>query len=457
LEQAKAAGRRLLQTLSERDRFRLIDFSTDVHSFRDDFVNATPSNISAALRYLDDLDASGSTNISGALEEALRPSRYASDDTREAGMPLVLFMTDGAPTVGDRDPASIAARAARLRGDARVFTFGLGADVNVGLIEQLALEGRGTAHFVRPEENVERSVELLATRLRQPLLTDVRIAVDGGNVRLSRMYPNGVTDVFAGQDLVVLARYEGSGPARVVVTGRQAGTGRREARWTRDVNFPREERDNAFVPRLWATQRIGWLAAEKRRNGASSEIDDEIRRLGERFGIPTEFTSYLVQEPGMVANQNDRLRGMRGDPVSGSAQGKVGGGAGSVAAPSAAPAAVFESARKASAQREARSIAAADAATGDQSADEVRRAGTRMFAHDGDRWVDSRMKAGLQVYKVKAYSRGYFALLDQIAELRDAFAIADHVLVAGKSAAVEVVDDAPELSDTDIRNIVSKW
>lgn len=453
LEQAKAAGRRLLQTLSDRDRFRLIDFSTDVHSFRDGFTYATQDNVSAALRYLDNLEAIGSTNISGALEEALRGSRDRSDDLRESDrLPLVLFMTDGAPTVGDRDPASIASRAARLRGDARVFTFGLGADVNVGLIEQLALEGRGTAHFVRPEENVERSVELLATRLRQPLLTDVRVSVDGDDVRLSRMYPSSPVDVFAGQDLVLLARYEGSGPARIVVSGRTAGSGRRESRWTRAVNFPREERDNAFVPRLWATQRIGWLSAERRKNGGSSEIDDEIRRLGERFGIPTEFTSYLVQEPGMVANQN--IRRQRGDPVVGSIQGGRG-----AAAPSAAPApaAVFESARKASAQREARSMAAADAAMADQTGGEVRRAGSRMFAQDGDRWVDSRMKPALQVYKVKAYSRAYFALLDQIAELREAFAVADHVLVAGKSLAVEVVDDAPELSDADIRSIVNRW
>jgi Ca-activated chloride channel family protein len=455
LDQAKAAGRRLLQTLSDQDRFRLIDFSTDVHTFRDDYVYATQANISAALRYLDDLDASGSTNISGALDEALRGRRGSSDDAREsARLPLVLFMTDGAPTVGDRDPATIAARAARLRGDARVFTFGLGADVNVALIEQLALEGRGTAHFVRPEENVERTVELVATRLRQPLLTDVRVSVDGDDVRLSRMYPSGQTDVFAGQDLVVLARYEGSGHARIVVTGHAAGSSERTTRWARDVNFPREERDNAFVPRLWATQRIGWLSAEKRRNGSSPEIDDEIRRLGERFGIPTEFTSYLVQEPGMVANR-DRLLRRDAQPQDVSVTGAIGGRG--TAAPSAAPSAVFEQARKASAQREARSMAAADAAAADQAGGEVRRAGSRMFARDGDRWVDSRMKSELHVYKVKAYSRTYFALLEQIPELREAFAVADHVLVAGKAAAVEVVDDAPELNDTEIRNLVTRW
>jgi len=462
LEQAKAAGRRLLQTLTDRDRFRVIDFSTDVRSFRDEFVFATERNVRDAIGYLDGLDAVGSTNISGALEEALRTSDVGvgrrDQDVgcallqlgacrRDERLPLVLFMTDGAATVGERDPAAIAARAARMRGDARVFSFGLGADVNVGLIEQLALEGHGTAEFVRPDENVERAVELLATRLRQPLLTDVRISIDG-DVRLSRMHPVAPLDVFAGQDLVVLARYEGSGHANVVVRGRANG---REVRWSTERNFPREERENAFVPRLWATQRIGWLTAEKRRNGGSSEIDDEIRRLGEKFGIPTEFTSYLVQEPGRVADTT-RLR--RGMPMVGATSGR--GVSGAMGAPAAAPQAVFESAKKASAQRDVKSLAAAEVANNDASG-EIKHAGSHMFRKDSDRWVDLRMKSDLQVYKVKAYSRSYFALLDKIPELRQAFTAGDKLVVAGKSVAIEIVDDTRELSDSELQTIASKW
>lgn len=455
LEQAKAAGRRLLRTLTDRDRFRIIDFSTDVRSFRDEFVFATDANIRAAGRYIDDLDASGSTNISGALEEALRSpdagfGRRESEELRAADrLRLVLFMTDGAATVGLRDPAEIAARAARLRGEARVFTFGLGADLNVGLIEQLAVEGRGTAHFVRPDENVERVVELVATRLRTPLITDVRISIDGDDVRLSRMYPTGPLDVFAGQDLVVLARYDGSGSANVVVQGRAGG---RNLRWSTLRNFPREERENAFVPRLWATQRIGWLAAEKRRNGGSSEIDDEIRRLGERFGIPTEFTSYLVLEPGMVAQRRDaRPQPMQLDNV-------VTTGAASGAAAPSAPVQQFEAARASSEQRQAKSVAGADIALSRGSASaELKRAGSRILKKDGDRWVDLRMKDGLRVYKVKAYSRSYFTLLERIHELREAFAVGDKVLVAGKSVAIEVVEEAPEISESEMQTIIRSW
>ena len=87
----------------------------------------------------------------------------------------------------------------------------------------------------------------------------------------------------------------------------------------------------------------------------------------------------------------------------------------------------------------------------------MKRAGVRTFVKDGDRWVDSRMKSDFQVYKVKAYSASYFALLDKLPELREAFAIGDRVVVAGRSVAVEVVEDAGELSESDLRSITSRW
>src|SRR5690348_11680489 len=297
MNQARAAGRQLLATLRPDDRFRLIDFSSDVHTFRDEFVSATPENLRAAEQYLNALEAQGSTNISGALREALGANRGPEAIER---MPVVLFITDGEPTVGERDPSRIADAASHDRGNARVFTFGVGADVNVTLLEQLALQGRGTAQFVRPDESVERAVGLVASRITDPVLTDVRVHTDG-DVRLSKILPEQPVDLFAGQDLVLLTRYAGHGSARVIFEGRHRGE---RVRWTQTVDFPDRERDNPFVARLWATQRIGWLAAEKRKNGGSSEIDDEIRGLGERFGIPTEFTSYLVTEPNMVANGN---------------------------------------------------------------------------------------------------------------------------------------------------------
>ena len=465
MEQARAAGKQLLGTLSSDDRFRMIDFSSDVRTFRDDYVNATPSNIEAATRYLDGLQANGGTNIDGALERALlaQPRNREGDDdeySRQSSsrLPLVLFITDGEPTVGERDPAAIAAHAARLRGSQRVFTFGLGADVNAQLIEQLALEGHGTAQFVRPDENVERAVGLVASRLTSPIASDLRVDVQCSGsascVRLVHALPEGTVDLFAGQDLVLLTRYNGSGHARLTFDGRSA-TG--PVHWETSVDFPDHDRDNAFVPRLWATRRIGWLSAERRQHGASPEVDDELRSLGERYGIPTELTSYLVQEPQVAMDGLPR----RDVPM-----------------PASAPKAQFEAARSATMQRDAKSVGEVDrlmlrqvivsgvgvvsgssmADTQVARADALRRGGDHLFAKQGARWTDVSYKEGTKLVKIKPFSAAYFAVLDAMPELRAAFAVGEQVLVAGKHVSIVVSPDGREvLGGDDLRLLREQW
>jgi Ca-activated chloride channel family protein len=445
MEQARAAGRQLLQTLRPTDRFRIIDFSSEVHNFRDEFSEASGENVRAAERYLAALEAQGSTNIAGALHEALGNDRARRASER---LSIVLFITDGEPTVGERDPGRIADEANRERGNARVFTFGVGADVNVSLLEQLALQGRGTAQFVRPDESVERAVSLVATRIADPVLTDVRIRTDG-DVRLSRMLPQQPIDLFAGQDLVVLARYAGHGSARVIVEGTHRG---QTVRWASTVDFPDRERENPFVARLWATQRIGWLAAEKRKNGGSSEIDDEIRSLGERFSIPTEFTSYLVTEPNMVANGrfDTTRRGVIADvPVAASAPSRD---------------RAFEQAKVASAQRAVASIATLDSmsmmSTGASTGARVQHAGSHTFVLRDGMWTDVKPAPATlgRTVRIKAFSKAYFDVSQALPELRAIFALGDRVTVQGRAVTVVVSDSGvEELSASELAALAKGW
>lgn len=455
MEQAREAGRQFLATLEPGDRFRMIDFSSDVRTFRDEWVAATPGNLRAAERYVESLRAEGGTNIAGALEEALRIDRSTER------LPLVLFITDGAPTVGERDPATIAAMAKRLRRDARVFTFGLGADVNVALVEQLALEGRGAAHFVRPEESVERTVSIAASRLASPVATDVRVRAEG--VRLVQSHPAETMDLFAGQDVVVLTRYEGSGTGRITFEGRSAAG---PIRWSVPVRWEARERDNGFIARLWATQRVGWLSAERRRNGPSQELDAEIRELGERYGIPTELTSYFVREPGMVAQD-----------LVGRGQGGVGrASVQAQSAPAVAREEQFAAARAASDQRRvaniatADSIAAASVYLGENTAAEpggdgrsrlpmARRTidGRTLVLRDSV-WTDASLRAGTHRLKIAPFSEAWFGVLELLPELRAAFMLGDRVVVAGRSLAIEVASGGVErLGSSERRMIERDW
>lgn len=432
IAQARDAGKALLATLGPRDRFRLIDFDSDVRSFRDTFSDATPANIEAADRYLEGLEAHGSTNIEGALRAALGGA--GNGDVPGAGerVQLVLFLTDGEPTVGERDPQALTKLASSMRGTRHVFTFGLGADVNASLLEQVALQGHGATSFVRPEEDIERAVSVVASRLRDPVLTDVRVEADG--IALSSVTPTMIPDLFAGQSIVLLGRYQGSGHATVRVSGR---TAHGQASWTHEADFPARSTDNNFIPRLWATQRIGWLTAERRAHGPSPEVDAEIKDLGERYGIPTELTSYLVREPVMVGTAI---------PMPTPAMSRSGGVNAQAAAPSREIR--FEEAKQATAMRASKSLAAADSAADAYAAQSpqapaVRRVGNRVFERQTDTssWMDRGYRPAMRRIRIQAYSAAYFEVLTTLPELRDAFALGDHVVVAGRALAIEVTTD----------------
>jgi Ca-activated chloride channel family protein len=436
IRQAREAGKQVLATLTAQDRFRLIDFSSDVRAYRDDFVRATDANVRDATRYLESLTANGGTNIAGALDEALQ------GDVPSGRLGLVLFVTDGEPTVGERSPEAIAQLAARERGQRRVFTFGVGADLNAALIERLAIEGRGTAQFVRTDESVERAVGIVASRLTNPVVTNVRVSVDG--VRLSKRYPSQAADIFAGQDFVILTRYDGNGPSTIRFDGESANG---HVSWTSRVYFPQRERDNSFVARLWATQRVGYLSAEKRRSGGSREIDSEIRELGEKYAIPTEFTSYLVVEPEMRRGQV---------PLSN----VVVTGAATAAAPPppTAQAKAFEAARDASRLRAVTTIAAADEAANVASGTAMRQIGTRTFTRSDSTWTDTRASGKANRITVKPFSAAYFKLMEEIPELRDIFALGDQIVVAGKAIVIEIRSSGVEtLTDSDLKRVTSQW
>jgi hypothetical protein len=340
---------------------------------------------------------------------------------------------------------------ASRRNGQRIFTFGVGADVQAAMLERIALEGRGTAHFVQPNEDVEHAVGVVAQRLTTPVATNIRVRADG--VTLRQVHPDGPQDLFVGQDLTLFVRYRGDGPATLTFEG-DSPSG--NVRWTEEVTFPRMSRDNSFVAKLWAVQRVGWLSAERRRVGGNAEIDTELRELGIKYGIPTELTSYLVLEPGMQipANAPAVPAGFQGRAAAVGA----GGGRG-------APANDFVAARVAAEQRAVKSLA--DAAASGRERNELerrdadgalRQVGDRSFVLRQGRWSDTRYRDTLRRVTVKAFSPAYFSLIERLPDLKAMLALGDRVTIGGKNVSI-VLDDAgvEQLSAAELNAIVRDW
>ncbi len=88
-------------------------------------------------------------------------------------------------------------------------------------------------------------------------------------------------------------RFSGSGDAAITLTGR---VGDETIELVRELHFPKHSDKHAFVPRLWATRRVGYLLDQIRLHGESDELREEVVRLARQYGIVTPYTSYLIIE-----------------------------------------------------------------------------------------------------------------------------------------------------------------
>jgi Ca-activated chloride channel family protein len=433
MEQARAALHQLLNSLGPRDRFRLISFSSGVRSHAAGWTRATGEALTDGRRWVDGLHAEGGTNIAGALAEAFRV------EPGEGRLPIVLFLTDGVPSVGEENPERIAQQAERLRGASRIFAFGIGYDVNTYLLDRLSAAGRGATAYVEPQEDVEDAVGGLVAKIQHPVLTD--LALETG-ARIEEMYPERLPDLFAGEELVVFGRYAtGRERGTVTVTGRRQG---RPERYSTNAAFPEHENGNDFIPRLWASRKIGVLQQSVRLNGANAEVIEEIRQTALRYGLLSEYTSYLVQEPPVVAQRDVNGRGV---PFAAPATEAVGAGA-------------VASAKADAARREVRN--AAQLAEADEEmllrghVGQGQRVGGRLFTERNGIWTDVLHGDSLPVVTVEPFSPAYFELLRRLPELAGVVQRFDRVVVAGRRVSIRI-ETGGRLAPAGVPDVVARF
>lgn len=329
IDQAKSALAQVIGGLNDGDWFNVIAFSTGVNPLWDAAKPFTRETKAEAMKFVDDIRAVGGTNIDLALKTAL------SEPSKEGLPHVVLFLTDGRPTMGtvNTDEILAGARKASDNGRARIFVFGVGVDVDAVLLDKLALENHGVPTYVRPNEDIERKLAGLYEKIRYPVLSDIKVDLAG--IQASEVLPNVVPDLFRGGQVVVAGRYRRGGDAEVVVSGRDGGQ-TREFRYRVTAGADGQGLRDDFPARVWAMRRIADLVDQIRLLGRRDrELVDEIVRLSLRFGIVTEYTSYLADErtdqgrfDDMRLRASEELRRFAGpglsaaEPASGFAQGE---------------------------------------------------------------------------------------------------------------------------------------
>ncbi len=325
MEQARKALKYCLENLGPQDRFGLLNFATTVNKYRDGLLPSDKDQIAQAKRWVDNLEATGGTAIDEALKAALE--LRTPDEGRTF---TVVFFTDGQPTIGETDPERILKNFSGLNtGNTRVFTFGVGDDVNATLLDRLAEQTRAVSTYVRPAEDIEAKTSGLYTKISHPVLTNLKLSV-GSGVTLTEVYPPKLPDLFHGGQLVVLGRYSGHGHAAIKLNG-QVGKESRE--FVYEAPFPNKtSAEKDFVEHLWGRRKVGYLLDQIRVNGEKKELVDEVVNLAKRYGIATPYTSYLIV-PDAPANMLLHRGPLPPQQAGGGGFGFGGGGPASAPAP----------------------------------------------------------------------------------------------------------------------------
>lgn len=420
MEKARAALLYGIRILRPQDRFNVVSFAGEERLMESRMITANEQGLKRGEAFAQSLRPVGGTNINQALLAAMQQFESSSRPK------ILVFMTDGLPTVGETNATRIVdnARAARLPG-LRLFTFGVGYDVNTALLDKLAAENGGVADYVEPKEDLEVKVSNFFAKVNYPVLTDLKLDMAG--VETDLVYPRALPDLFRGSQITLIGRYRN--PIDLDFVRLQLGgnaNGANKKFFYNNLHFPIREEANDFLPRLWATRRVGWLMEQIRTNGEQPELRDEIVDLGTRYGIVTPYTSYLALEPGAAARDVTALpmnnRGVSGGRVMSDSPAPQ---------PKAADARATTGAIAVQQSKRAREQQEVMRVDRDNESSAIKTAGGKTFYLREGVWTDSEFKAGatLPETAVKFGSDDYFALLKQKPRLAAFFSLGERVVV----------------------------
>lgn len=411
IEQAKKALQFMVERLRPTDRFNMVIYSNTVQLFQEGLQLAKPEIIRAAVAHIGTITAEGGTNIEGALASGL--GLFADSPS----VHQMVFLTDGLPTVGERDRHKLCQQAlAANKHQVRLVAFGVGFDVNAMFLDSIAVQNHGLSEYVLPGENIEERVPGFYQRMQNPLVTDAVVSFEGANIHDT--YPRQVGDLYEGERMLLVGRYRlptagteekpvGTGPAskaaKLIVSGKRRGE---SVRYEFNMNLAAAARagEQEMVARMWAAKKVGFLVDEIRLNGQNQELVDSIVKIGTRFGILTEYTSFLAaEETDLLAFGENGLRA----GVELHEKGRVESGGSGVA----------QAVNSKKAQREQSLDSTANTWVGADGRNvEVQSVqcvnGSSLWNRNGA-WVDATIPKDAKIEVVELFSDAFFALLDR--------------------------------------------
>jgi Ca-activated chloride channel family protein len=293
LETSKVLLRNLIGGLRASDTFNVMLFSGSNRMLSPTSVPATRANIDLAIKTINTMGGSGSTEIVPAIKRVV-----ALPKSEEVSRSIIV-VTDGYVSV----EAEVFQLIRQNLGQANVFAFGIGSSVNRHLIEGMARAGQGEAFIVTKPDQAAAQAERLRKILEAPVLTQVTARFEGLDVY--DVEPAQLPDVLGGRPVVLYGKWRGDVGepvnGKLVIEGRAADGQYRNELSTQG----REDQTSAALRHLWARQRIAALSDQEALEGGSAQ-KAAITELGLGYNLLTQYTSFIAVDQ-RVRNPNPAL------------------------------------------------------------------------------------------------------------------------------------------------------
>ncbi|OQW95366.1 MAG: hypothetical protein BWK79_02740, partial [Beggiatoa sp. IS2] len=285
LEKSKQAMQRLIKGMRSTDTFNVVRFSGDSGTLWEKPQLYTSTRAEEALRYVDNLQAGGGTEMRKGILEAL------AQPAADGYLRIAFLLTDG--YVGDE--FRILQAIEQERRGARIFSLGVGSSPNRYLLDKVAKVGRGEAFYVRQDENSEAVINQFFTRVDKPSLAFLEI--DWGKLDVTDLYPQKIPDLWAGQPIRIHGRYSEGGESDIVVRGRLVNQSYEQKL---HVQLPKNQPAHVAMSTVWARQKIEELMDNMVTQGQTPELVESVTKMGLTFKLMTQWTSFVAVEEKVV-------------------------------------------------------------------------------------------------------------------------------------------------------------
>nr|XP_009940769.1 PREDICTED: inter-alpha-trypsin inhibitor heavy chain H3-like [Opisthocomus hoazin] len=315
IEQTREALLKILDDIKEDDFFNFILFGSEVHTWKETLIKATPENLDEARKFVRGIDTEGLTNLYGGImrgidmlndahEANLVPKRSAS---------IIIMLTDGQPNVGISNTQDIQAHVKKaIEGRYPLYNLGFGYGVDYSFLEKMALENKGLARRIYADSDAALQLQGFYDEVSNPMLMDVELNYPENEI--SDLTKNHFKHFYDGSEIVVAGRFIDNSQNSLTVDVRGEGandalsyTTQEDAEQTAKAFEEQEYIFGDYIERLWAYLTIEQLL-EKRIAATGEEKENltaEALDLSLKYKFVTPLTSMVVTKPGDSDNQEE--------------------------------------------------------------------------------------------------------------------------------------------------------